>query len=66
MPNTYALGYENVNEFLTDVQNGGSDSIEFDYEHAKRLLVGAVIVSEIRAAVYEETGKINQCFSFWT
>ncbi|XP_053625012.1 DNA polymerase eta [Plodia interpunctella] len=56
IPNTYALGYDNVKEFIQDVHNCGSDSIEFDYEHAKRLLVGAVIVSEIRAAVYEETG----------
>ncbi|RVE54972.1 hypothetical protein evm_000339 [Chilo suppressalis] len=56
VPNTFALGYENINEFIMDVHNYGCDSIEFDYEHAKQLLVGAVIVSEIRAAVYEETG----------
>ncbi|XP_072943855.1 DNA polymerase eta isoform X2 [Epargyreus clarus] len=56
MPNTYALGYEGLAEFVTDVHNCSSDSIEFDYDHAKRLLVGAVIVSEMRAAVYEETG----------
>ncbi|KAJ2952498.1 hypothetical protein O0L34_g6816 [Tuta absoluta] len=56
MPNTYALGYNNIEEFISDVHSCSSDSIDFDYEHAKRLLVGAVIVSEIRAAVYEETG----------
>lgn len=54
--NTFALGYNSIDEFLTDVRNGGSDSIDFDYEHAKQLLVGAVIVSEIRAAVFNETG----------
>ncbi|PZC81592.1 hypothetical protein B5X24_HaOG212516 [Helicoverpa armigera] len=56
IPNTFALGYECVEEFLADVHSCGNENIEFDYEHAKRLLVGAVIVSEIRAAVYEETG----------
>ncbi|CAG9783412.1 unnamed protein product [Diatraea saccharalis] len=56
VPDTFALGYESIGEFIIDVHNYGSDSIEFDYEHAKQLLVGAVIVSEIRAAVYEETG----------
>ncbi|KAI5635479.1 impB/mucB/samB family domain-containing protein [Phthorimaea operculella] len=56
MPNTYALGYNTIEEFISDVQCCSSDSIDFDYEHAKRLLVGAVIVSEIRAAVYEDTG----------
>lgn len=57
MANTYALGYENVKEFLADVHSSGLDSIDFDYEHAKMLLVGAVIVSEIRTVVYEETGN---------
>ncbi|KAJ8725395.1 hypothetical protein PYW08_003578 [Mythimna loreyi] len=56
MPNTFALGYDCVDEFLADVHTCGIENMEFDYEHAKRLLVGAVIVSEIRAAVYEETG----------
>ncbi|KAL0893554.1 hypothetical protein ABMA27_013744 [Loxostege sticticalis] len=56
LPNTYALGYDNVEQFIADVHSYGSDSLEFDYEHAKQLLIGAVIVSEIRAAVYEETG----------
>ncbi|XP_035435962.2 DNA polymerase eta [Spodoptera frugiperda] len=56
MPNTFALGYDSVDEFLADVHTCGFENIEFDYEHAKRLLIGAVIVSEIRAAVYEETG----------
>ncbi|XP_075969139.1 DNA polymerase eta [Anticarsia gemmatalis] len=56
MPNTFALGYDCVEEFMTDIHTCGVENIDFDYEHAKRLLVGAVIVSEIRAAVYEETG----------
>lgn len=59
MPNTFALGYDSVDEFLADVHTCGIENIEFDYEHAKRLLIGAVIVSEIRAAVYEETGKVK-------
>lgn len=59
MPNTYALGYDCVDEFLADVHTGGMGNMDFDYNHATRLLVGAVIVSEIRAAVYEETGNIQ-------
>ncbi|XP_052749892.1 DNA polymerase eta isoform X2 [Galleria mellonella] len=56
LPNTYALGYDGVDEFIADVHNYGGQCMEFDYEHAKRLLVGSVIVSEIRAAVFKETG----------
>ncbi|KAG6448685.1 DNA polymerase eta [Manduca sexta] len=56
IPNTYALGYDCVEEFLADVHTCGAESIDFDYEHAQHLLIGAVIVSEIRAAVYNETG----------
>ncbi|XP_026329667.1 DNA polymerase eta [Hyposmocoma kahamanoa] len=56
LPNTFALGYHSIDEFVTDVQCGGGDSIDFDYNHARRLLVGAVLVSEVRAAVFEETG----------
>lgn len=59
MPNTYALGYDCVDEFLADVHTGGMGNMDFDYDHATRLLVGAVIVSEIRAAVYAETGNIH-------
>lgn len=62
LPNTYALGYDNVEQFIADVHSYGSDSLEFDYEHAKQLLIGAVIVSEIRAAVYEETGTLLYIF----
>lgn len=58
LPNTYALGYDSLEEFIADVHCYGSESMEFDYEHAKQLLVGAVIVSEIRAAVYKETGNM--------
>ncbi|KAM3961755.1 LOW QUALITY PROTEIN: DNA polymerase eta [Aphomia sociella] len=56
LPNTYALGYDDVSEFISDIHNYGGESMDFDYEHAKRLLAGSVIVSEIRAAVFEETG----------
>ncbi|CAK1552634.1 unnamed protein product [Leptosia nina] len=56
MPNTFILGYQSINEFISDIQNYGQDCIDFDYEHTKRLLVGAVIVSEIRATVFQETG----------
>ncbi|CAB3234705.1 unnamed protein product [Arctia plantaginis] len=56
IPNTFALGYDCIEEFLSDIHTRCVDNIDFDYEHTKRLLVGAVIVSEIRAAVYEETG----------
>lgn len=56
IPNTYALGYDTVEEFISDVHTCNSDSIDFDHHHASMLLIGAVIVSEIRAAVYEETG----------
>lgn len=56
LSNTFALGYDSIEEFMSDILTGGADSIDFDFEHAKQLLVGAVIVSEIRAAVYEETG----------
>ncbi|XP_045491464.1 DNApol-eta [Colias croceus] len=56
MPNTFALGYQSIHDFVSDVHNYGGECMEFDMEHASRLLVGAVIVSEIRAAVFEETG----------
>ncbi|XP_045514741.1 DNApol-eta [Pieris brassicae] len=56
IPNTFALGYQHIDELVSDVHNYGGDCMEFDIEHTSRLLVGAVIVSEIRAAVYEETG----------
>ncbi|XP_050345009.1 DNA polymerase eta isoform X2 [Nymphalis io] len=56
MPNTFALGYDSFDNFISDIHSCGSDSIEFDYDHAKKLIVGAQIVSEIRAAVFEETG----------
>lgn len=59
MPNTFALGYDTIEEFISEVHACGSDSIDFDYDHAKQLLVGALIVSEIRAAVYEETGTLK-------
>ncbi|XP_068629760.1 DNA polymerase eta [Battus philenor] len=56
LPNTFALGYETLDDFISDVWNCNSDSLDFDYVHTKQLLVGAVIVSEIRAAVFNETG----------
>lgn len=61
--NTFALGYESIDELITDVHCGGGDSIDFDYDHSRRLLVGAVLVSEVRAAVFAETGKtMSFCF----
>ncbi|XP_073943536.1 DNA polymerase eta [Choristoneura fumiferana] len=56
LPNSFALGYDSIEEFIRDVLDYGSDCIDFDHEHAKQLLVGAIIVSEIRAAVFRETG----------
>ncbi|XP_063359777.1 DNA polymerase eta [Cydia amplana] len=56
MPNTFALGYDSIEQFISDVHNYGCDSIDFDHDHAKMLLVGAAVVSEIRAAVFRETG----------
>lgn len=56
MPHTFALGYDSIEQFINDVHNYGCDSIDFDHDHAKMLLVGAVVVSEIRAAVFRETG----------
>ncbi|XP_032513926.2 DNA polymerase eta [Danaus plexippus] len=56
LPNNFALGYDTLDSFISDVHSCGLSSMEFDYEHSKHLLVGALIVSEIRAAVYAETG----------
>ncbi|XP_039756665.1 DNApol-eta isoform X2 [Pararge aegeria] len=56
MPDTFCVGYGRLEEFVSEVLAGGSDCIDFDPEHAKQLLVGALIVSEIRAAVRAETG----------
>ncbi|XP_063531316.1 DNA polymerase eta [Cydia strobilella] len=56
MPNTFALGYDSIEQFISDVHNYGCDSIDFDHDHARMLLAGAVLVSEIRAAVFRETG----------
>lgn len=62
-PNTFALGYDSIEEFLSDVQRYGNESIDFDHDNARMLLVGAVVVSEIRAAVYNETGNfVNLSF----
>ncbi|KPJ00150.1 DNA polymerase eta [Papilio xuthus] len=55
-PNTFVLGYDSIEDFIAEVQGCSSDNIDFDYEQAKQLLVGATIVSEIRAAVFNETG----------
>ncbi|XP_014367991.2 DNApol-eta isoform X1 [Papilio machaon] len=56
VPNTFVLGYDSIEDFIAEVQGCSSDNIDFDYEQAKQLLVGATIVSEIRAAVFNETG----------
>lgn len=64
-PNTFALGYDTIDEFMSDVHSCSSDFIDFDYEHSKQLLVGVLIVSEIRAAVYEETGNFFFVKQMW-
>ncbi|CAG9585817.1 unnamed protein product [Danaus chrysippus] len=56
LPNNFALGYDKLDSFISDVHSCGFSCMDFDYEHSKHLLVGALIVSEIRAAVYAETG----------
>ncbi|KAL4714155.1 hypothetical protein ACJJTC_008509 [Scirpophaga incertulas] len=56
IPNTYALGYDSIDGLIADVHNYSSESLEFDYDHTKQLLVGSVIVTEIRTAVFNETG----------
>ncbi|XP_041766203.1 DNApol-eta [Anopheles merus] len=66
LANTFAVGYENIGEFITKLSNtfdpaGGtaeSNSQErLEYKKSDiKLLVGASIVNEIRAAVKERTG----------
>lgn len=64
LSNTFALGYDSVDEFISDVHRGDGNSVDFDYVHAKRLLVGAILANEVRAAVFEETGKTTN-FNFF-
>ncbi|XP_077293163.1 DNA polymerase eta [Arctopsyche grandis] len=59
LPNTYILGYDNIESFSSDVYDRNELDCEmsgFDQLHSLKLFVGAVIVSEIRTAVYEKTG----------
>ncbi|KFB45372.1 AGAP001404-PA-like protein [Anopheles sinensis] len=57
--NTFVVGYENIGEFVKKLSNNsddqGSDKLEYKKSDIK-LLVGASIVNEIRAAVKEKTG----------
>ncbi|XP_053657779.1 DNA polymerase eta [Anopheles marshallii] len=64
LANTFAVGYENIGEFVKKLSNtfdAGSaenntpDRLEYKKSDIK-LLVGASIVNEIRAAVKEKTG----------
>lgn len=57
------MGYENIESFASDVYDRNElecEMSEFDQLHSMKLLVGAVIVSEIRTAVYEKTGILIQ------
>lgn len=59
LPNTYILGYDNIGDFKSEIFNRNQIDCEIagiDQFHSKRLLVGAIITCEIRAAVYERTG----------
>uniref|UniRef100_A0A182P2G4 DNA polymerase eta n=1 Tax=Anopheles epiroticus TaxID=199890 RepID=A0A182P2G4_9DIPT len=66
LANTFAVGYENIGEFITKLSNtfdstgmaessSPTDRLEYKKSDIK-LLVGASIVNEIRAAVKEKTG----------
>lgn len=52
VPNTYVTGCE-VKSFINCIYNN-----DINYEYNLKLLVGAIMVEEIRAAVYERTGII--------
>ncbi|XP_058819374.1 DNA polymerase eta [Topomyia yanbarensis] len=67
LANTYAVGYESVGEFVQKISSdleGAGDSQEVDNEEHRveykksdiKLLIGASIVNEIRAAVKDKTG----------
>lgn len=64
LASTYALGYENIGKFVQTVaarlkaNNGPSDSDHFEdpRNNDVKLLIGATIVNEIRAAVKAKTG----------
>uniref|UniRef100_A0A182SZI3 DNA polymerase eta n=1 Tax=Anopheles maculatus TaxID=74869 RepID=A0A182SZI3_9DIPT len=64
LANTFAVGYENIGEFVKKLsntfetgsaENNTPDRLEYKKSDIK-LLVGASIVNEIRAAVKEKTG----------
>uniref|UniRef100_A0A182RNG5 DNA polymerase eta n=1 Tax=Anopheles funestus TaxID=62324 RepID=A0A182RNG5_ANOFN len=64
LANTFAVGYENIGEFVKKLSNtfdtgsaesNATDRLEYKKSDIK-LLVGASIVNEIRAAVKEKTG----------
>ncbi|XP_058128932.1 DNA polymerase eta [Anopheles ziemanni] len=57
--NTFVVGYENIGEFVKKLSNNSDDQSSDKLEYKKsdiKLLVGASIVNEIRAAVKEKTG----------
>lgn len=61
MPNTYILGYDNIADFKNEIFKRNQIDCEIagiDQFHSKKLLIGAIITCEIRAAVYERTGII--------
>ncbi|GBP66596.1 DNA polymerase eta [Eumeta japonica] len=47
VPNTFALGYDSIQHFIDDVHKYGNECIDYDVEHSKELLVGAVIVKHL-------------------
>lgn len=60
--NTYALGYDNIGKFVQTVaarlkaNGGGADEADDGMNNDVKLLIGATIVNEIRAAVKAKTG----------
>lgn len=61
MSNTYILGYDNIADFKNEIFKRNQIDCEIagiDQFHSKKLLIGAIITCEIRAAVYERTGII--------
>lgn len=80
--NCYAVGYENIGEFIQNISNdvkpsstalriadkedvhfndgeGVDEELKNSSKYDIKLLIGASIVSEIRQAVKEKTGKVH-------
>ncbi|KAI8435345.1 hypothetical protein MSG28_003670 [Choristoneura fumiferana] len=62
LPNSFALGYDSIEEFIRDVLDYGSDCIDFDHEHAKQLLNNARSYCNIQTTVVLHKYKLV-CFS---